>query len=120
MISRRVPVFSAVDLNRILHWVSPRRAVGMCEELKAFPINGGNAVRLVDLTRSDDESPSSLTAFDARVAAGEYGTSRTERMGELRKRERESMGKRTEDAVESSHNRMRFWKELHDEKAVLV
>lgn len=118
--SIRVPVFSAVDLNRILHWVSPRRAVGMCEDSKAFPINGGNAVRLVDLVRSDDKSPTSLTAFDARVAAGEYGTSRTERMGELRKREREQMGKRTEDSVEGSKLKLRLWKSVHDENAVLV
>lgn len=116
----RVPVFSSVDLNRILRWVTPAIAVQMMEEDKAYAINGGSAVRLVDLVRSDDKSPSSLTAFDARVAAGEFGQSRTEHMGERHKRERELMGKRTEDAVEASKQKMKFWKGVRDEKAVLV
>jgi hypothetical protein len=116
----RVPVFSAVWLNKILHYVSPTQAVRMCEDDRAFPINGGSAVRMVDPSRSNDRSSTSLTAFDSKVAAGEYGFSRTAKMGERKKLELEHLGKKTEDAVEESKAKLSLWKEVTDDLAVLA
>lgn len=116
----RVPVFSAIWLNKILHWVSPLQAVQMIAEEKAYAIAGNTALRLVDASRSNDRSSNSLTAFDSKVAAGEFGKSRTANMGERKKRELEALGKPTEDVVEQSQAKLELWKQIHDDKAILV
>jgi len=87
---------------------------------KAYWVADGTAVRLRDLLRRDEHTASSLTAFDARCAAGEYGASRTATMGEGKKRELEAMGKPTEDTVECSDFKRTMWLSIRDDKAVMV
>jgi hypothetical protein len=76
-------------------------------------ISRHSALRLCEPERESKGSQSSLSVTDMRVAAGEFGRSRTAHLREPARKEREGRGLDQEDFVERSQMKLKLWQEIH-------